>query len=264
MDYQSIKQRLQDIGILIATITTIATGLTAIWNLYLFAQSQLTKIDNENRVNLSSYGSYGTYLNKYRDEIQPALSIILNQDIYRQILLDKDNNELVRLDDEACKNLIIEKTKSHTGIELFGSGTYEKFRDVHNFYETLAFSLKNKVINFEIVFDLFTYPAYWDLQDKNWYLLDNSDEWLEADFAVLRPMRECIGNNYFGIDRPLKDFSDNIDQLAYNYLYLRLKYKFKNDCHEQDKASDICPLLEKRIQAFETNMNGNEEWKRLY
>jgi len=30
MDYQSIKQRLQDIGILLATITTIATGLTAI------------------------------------------------------------------------------------------------------------------------------------------------------------------------------------------------------------------------------------------
>jgi hypothetical protein len=77
-------------------------------------------------------------------------------------------------------------------------------------------------------------------------------------------MRRCIEENYFGIEKPLQDFSDNIDQLGYNYLYRRLKYKFQNNCSDQNVSSDICTLLRERIQAFETGKNGNEIWKKLY
>lgn len=253
MDYQLIKQRIQEIALLLGAIATIVAGVTGIWNLYLLAQSQLTRIENENRNNLSTYASYGKYLIIYREEIQSDISKLLN------------NDEWNELDDESCKTLIIDTTKSKTGIELFGSTSYDDFRKVHNFYESLGFSLRKKVINFDIVFDLFTYPSYWDLDNRKWYLSNDPKVWLKPYFSVLLNMRRCIGENYFGIGKPLNDFSDNIDQLGYNYLYARLKYKFKNDCDGAKKlASDICPLLKDRIQAFEKNETGNEIWKKIY
>ncbi|MCA2620093.1 MULTISPECIES: hypothetical protein [unclassified Microcystis] len=252
MNYSLIKQRIQDISVTLGAITTIVAGLTAIWNLYLFAQSQSNRIQNENRTNLSAYASYGQYLKTYQTDIQPAISRILQ----------RKWNEL---DDEKCRTLIIEKTKSKSGIEVFGDPKYNDFRIAHNFYESLGFSLKNKTINFDIVFDLFTFPAYWDLGSKKWYLSGDAKAWLKPNFSVLRPMRECIGKNYFGEGKALKDFSDNIDQLGYNYLYNRLVHKFKNDeCDLKAINSAVCNLLKNRIQDFKANKNGNEMWKRLY
>jgi hypothetical protein len=77
MNYSLIKQRIQDISVTLGAITTIVAGLTAIWNLYLFAQSQSNRIQNENRTNLSAYASYGQYLKTYQTDIQPAISRIL-------------------------------------------------------------------------------------------------------------------------------------------------------------------------------------------
>jgi hypothetical protein len=248
------KKRFQDISTSLTTIATIVAGLAAtgtgvgaIWNLYLLAQSQVSKMEIENRSNLSNYSSYAKYLSNYQSIIQPAISRILK----------KKWNEL------QCQE-ILQKTSSKTGMEVFGSEEYKDFRIAHNFYESLGFSLKNKVINFDIIFDLFTYPAYWALDEEEWYLSKNPEDWLKGNFSTLRPMRECIGDNYFGKGKELRDFSDNIDQLGYNYLYARLQGKFNRDCHQKSSAPKTCTLLSKRIQDFKTGKNGKEVWKKLY
>jgi hypothetical protein len=255
-------------------------GASLIANSWLFFFSQINADKIRSKADLSTYKNYGDYLKDYKENIQPAIGTFLKltqeKDFTKYNLkLDKDKTTY---NVQACQTLILSKTNSHTGMELFYSNDdkiYKNYRLIHNFYESLGFALKNDSINFETVFDLFVYPAYWDLNNPN-----------EIDvtfpkYAPLRALRDCIGSHWFGIDesgkgQAMSDFSDNLNQLGYNYLYARLVYFYKNKCTKdfllfrikdnKPENPSLCLNLHSKIKTFEKNKNKNrsENWQKLY
>jgi|GEM_PF-5609272 hypothetical protein len=202
---------------------------------YTYTATQWRKDAEQKRSQLSTYSTYGQYLKKYQDTIQPSLGRIMADGRYKA-LLDGPTRDM------KCGQIISEETETQTGFELWGSKSMEDFRAVHNFYESIGFGVANSQLDFQIIFDLITYPEYWNIhtQGSAWYgrdddlqgRIDVSGTFLEPDFRVIAPMAQCLGRYYFGINKPLSDFSDNVLKLGYNYLFARMKYTYKSKCKQ--------------------------------
>ena len=249
--YPSIEQFLKVAGIL-------AGGVGVVANIWVYFIGQIHAEQIRARKELSTYSSYGDFLKKYEADIQPATGTFL-----KEIKEIKQKYQLTNLNDlSSCKALIEKDTNSKTGMELFNSSKYANYRKIHNFYESLGLSLDKNLINFETVFDLFVFPAYWDL-DK--------PEQIEPDYSPLREFRNCIGNSWFGFDektgksRGLADFADYLNQLGYNYYYFRLGAKYNKQCNGQDKYQGTqCVKIQSKIEKIKNNKNITKSWQRLY
>jgi hypothetical protein len=208
------------IGIITGVLSALAVGVGIIGNVWFYLLSQYNARELAAKQDLSTYTTYGELLDEYRNNIEPATGRFLSS---RQFLLSEKKNPLHMKPDgsyneefdkefkKECKNLLKQKTKTGSGLELFYLPDYNDYRKIHNFYETLGFSLKKKAIHFDTVFDMVVYPAGW--KDEN--------KW--ASFDPFYNLELCVRDNWFGENHSLPDFSDNFLQLGYNYQYRRLK-----------------------------------------
>lgn len=183
------------------------------------------------------------------------------------------NPERLRFD-QTCKALLA-STKSNTGFEVFASDNFEDFRKIHDFYESLGFAIKNHLIQFETVFNMFTYPATWT--DK--YYDNEISPW--ATFDPFFEIETCLRKNWFGESnsesdtKSLQDFSDNFLQLGNNYHYKRISNEYNNlSCkiwwqfwknQPATKDEKKCDRLGKVINTLEEyHIQSNLIWRKLY
>jgi hypothetical protein len=254
---------LKTIKIVITNGAILVAGAGILGNIWVYLISQINATQIAAREDLSTYASYGKLLEKYRNDIEPAIGNFLRNKQY--LSLDKNPRNIntdgtFKDPDEyniRCKNLLQTKTSTYSGFELFNLKEYEDYRVVHNFYETLGFSLRNKLINFETVFNMFIYPAYWE-QGEMWASVDPFYE-----------LELCLRENWFGEGRPLKDFSDNFLQLGYNYHYRRLLSQVKTlgcDTKKNQNIPDDCKRLSKMVKEIKDEQRNTQKkaWKALY
>lgn len=178
------------------------------------------------------------------------------------------------------------------GYEVFSSPELKTYRSVHNYYESIGYSLAQDQLDFEIIFDLITLPNYWNIHDptSSWY--QASDDlakyksirtFLYPDFSVMLPLRSCIGDNYFGKGMPLHDFSDSIDRLGYNYLFSRMRSLYRRECfpkkrtnsskytspviidsHLPQERLSACDVLHRRLLDMRQPVGKPATWMTLY
>ena len=146
----------------------------------------------------------------------------------------------------ACDSLL-QFTKTQTGIEVFYSDIFQGYRKIHLFYESLGFGIKNDLIQFNTIFNLFTYPAVWED--------DKVTIW--ASFDPFFELEKCLRDNWFGKDKELVDFSSNFIQLGTNYYYARVFNKYEElNCRRwwqlwRGDNKNECGNLEKKIHLIE-------------
>lgn len=176
---------------------------------------------------LSTYQNFGEIIKKYQGEIADKVVIILDSESskYKKIL--KDPN--------FC-DLLLEKHGK--GLNIFYSKEFKEYRDVHNFYETLGLFLHHDVVDFDLVFSLFTFPG----------------EFIEGEYSSEYPSKNplialdgCIGQNWFGKNNGLTDYGVFIKEVGYNYNFARLKLKL-----DQKETAKLA-TLQAQIKKLEDN-----------
>jgi hypothetical protein len=260
-------------GILFSSITYVTT--------------QWAKNDEAKRAQLSTFSTYGQYLKRYQEFIQPALGRLMKDKTRMKL------EEAMRKQNPSVCNAVVAGTTTKTGFEVFTSKELSDVRQVHNFYESIGYGLENRQLDFEVIFGLITVPAYWNIHDplSKWYDKEmnlrnepNAVSFLYPDFSVLLPWRSCLGSAFFGANRPLSDFSDSVDRLGYNYLFARMKSLYKRSCRngkpldssgggfisasngkwQATTLSNACSTLKDRINIMSSKSPTLKSWMKLY
>jgi hypothetical protein len=229
-DSASMLGKIKELATILGTLSA-AGGI--LFSSITYVTTQWVKNDELRRAQLSTFSTYGEYLKRYQDSIQPSLGRIMKDK--RRMNLEEGMREPNSL---AC-NDVITKSTSKTGFEVFTSKELDDVRNAHNFYESIGYGLEKKQLDFEVIFGLITLPAYWNIYDptSKWYDQSmelkggsNAASFLYPDFSVLLPWRSCVEKAFFGANQPLSDFSDSVDRLGFNYLFARMKSLYKRSC----------------------------------
>jgi|688.fasta_scaffold258404_2 hypothetical protein len=278
----------------IAKLKDIATALTALSaaagiaaSSITYVTTQLSKNDEAQRAQLSTFSTYGQYLEKYQGTIQPALNSLMNDSARFEL------DQAMRKGDESVCMKIINQGKTKTGFQAFVSPGLKDARVVHNYYESVGYGLAQGQLDFEIIFDLITLPAFWNIYypSSDWYkkkrdiskAFDISQTYLSPDFSVLLPWRRCLASNYYGASQPLSDLSDQVDRLGFNYLFTRAKNLYRKSCkygkplertefidpdgqsaRSQRDISEACIALRARIREMALTDGKPKAWMKLY
>lgn len=276
-------QRLKD---LVAAATALSAAVGIGFSSYTYVSTQWNKNDEARRSQLSTFSTYGQYLKRYQEDIQPALGRLMKDPVRERL------NSAMREKNKMVCEAILNKSTTKTGFQVFMSDGLKDAREVHNFYESIGYGLSREQLDFVIIFDLITHPAYWNIQNpsSDWYDKgkDNlnqkeiSSTYLYPDFSILLPWRSCLGSGFFGKDKPLSDFSDGVDRLGYNYLFARMEYIYERSCKKGEprpvnsfidapggKWSDTvlrnaCQTLKRRIHEMATANGSPKTWMHLY
>jgi len=281
---QPWSERLKDLATAAGAVSA-AVGI--VFSSYTYVTTQWYKNDEAHRAQLSTFSTYGQYLKRYQTHIQPALGRLMEDP--ERLKLDQ---AMRRRDQRVCRALL-DRTTTKTGFQVFMSPGLRDARDVHNFYESIGYGLAEGQLDFVVIFDLITLPAYWNIQDPSseWYRKklsslqskDLSLTYLYPDFSVLLPWRSCLGSGYFGPNKPLSDFSDGVDRLGFNYLFARAKYLYSSSCQNGSPKEDntfvassgtvgrskadlvsACSTLRMRIREMAVANGRPKSWMKLY
>jgi len=212
---------------LVALYPTIDVAMKLYQSLSLSISSQLRAEQNAEILQLSSYANFGQLLKEYR-LIEPNLNNFKNQ--YQKLFEPSKNAN------EICKTLIKEYK---SGASIYYSKNFSDYKQVHDFFETLGLLLDKDVIDFNLVFQLFTFPGKFP------------DGKYSIDIPYLNPLvslDECIASNWFRENDSLPDFGAYVKQLGYNYAFARLKLK-------RDITSDPKELNTRNMQMKELEEN---------
>lgn len=236
-----------------------------IFSTWQFGWKEYTKNETQKREDLSSYANYGKYLTIYNTKIQENMAKFLSS---KNIVSDKpsaedgifaisksqDINELdgsyvaqsrEKKFNDTCKIFLHRVAPiTQSGFEALKSEDLKEYKTIHTFFDSLAFSIDRDLINFETVFELFTYPAYWK----------DGERW--AEFDPFFELERCLKENWFGEKKSLDGYSSNFLKLGNNYHYTRLVNKYKllkhetkqlEKCRQQSESSKECT---KNISTF--------------
>jgi hypothetical protein len=277
-------QTLKDLA---AAATALSAAAGIAFSSYTYVSTQWNKNDEARRSQLTTFSTYGQYLAKYQKEMQPALARLMKDPVREQLDIAMRHNAKT-----ACQ-AVLNRSTTKTGFQVFMSDDLKDAREVHNFYESIGYGLSKEQLDFEVIFELITLPAYWNIQnpDSSWYdkskddlgQKDISRTFLYPDFSVLLPWRNCLGTGFYGKDKPLSDFSDGVDQLGYNYLFARMQYIYGRSCKEGEALAvnsfidhpnglgwtwsvldDACKSLKRRIHAMAKADGSPKSWMKLY
>jgi hypothetical protein len=171
----------------LAVIVAIVSGLTAVssaaWSLIELAKETRERSKVARIAQLTTYASFGKFLERYH-VIEQRTDDFMRRD--RQQRLDRD--ELLR--------------RYQTGASIYYSEELREFREIHQFYEELATLIRFGEVDFDLVFQLITFPS--DFTDATRELQSFlRDHWFEMDKDPKK--------------RRLCDFGANLDQLEKNY-----------------------------------------------
>lgn len=182
---------LQKIGTQLAVVTAVISGLSAVagaaWSLWEFAQATHTQARTARIQQLTTYGSFGEFLKQYHQveaTTERFLAVYRAKSVNPQALL----------------------VRYRTGSAMYLSPELADFRAVHQFYEELGTLIRFGVVDFEVAFELITFP---------------SDFYEET-----APLREFLAAHWFELrsdpaQRALKDFGYNLRILESSYAARR-------------------------------------------
>jgi hypothetical protein len=188
------------------SIVPVCTTLDLVFKLHhslsLSISSQLRSEKNAEILQLSSYANFGQLLREYR-KIEPDISNSKNE--YQKLFESQKNASNI------CKTLI---EKYNSGASIYYSKDFSSYKKVHDFFETLGLLLDKDVIDFNLVFQLFTFPGKFP---EGKYAADF------PNWNFLISLDECVSSNWFQKNDSLPDFGSYVKQLGYNYAFARLK-----------------------------------------
>lgn len=174
--------RLSRIGRNLAIIAGIFTALSTMggltWNLIEDAQATREKRFAARISQLTSFADFGDAFKHYR-EIGPLGTAFAQR--ARQI----------RWNCDSLLNLY------GSGAAIYYSDDLKAYAHVREFYEDLGLLIRYQAIDFDLVYESIIFP----------------DDFVEAT----APLTRCIGENWFGKGRGVKDFSENMIMLGENY-----------------------------------------------
>ena len=182
-------QRASGFGKNLAVVVAILSSLSAIsgaaWSLFEFARATREKSRVAQISQLTTYASFGQFLKRYHEiEIKTDRFIRTHRE-----------TDWARFDQEQLK-------KYKTGSSMYYSSELEEFRDIHQFYEELATLIRFNAVDFELVFQLITFPSDF--------------------YEITKPLQNFLRDHWFELRpdparRALKDLGFNLDELAKNY-----------------------------------------------
>ena len=279
-----LLSRVKELATILGTLSA-AGGI--LFSSITYVTTQWAKNEEAKRAQLSTFSTYGQYLKRYQEFIQPALGSLMKDKTRMKL-----DEAMRKQNPSACKAVVANST-TNTGFEVFNSKELSDVRQVHNFYESIGYGLEKRQLDFEVIFDLITIPAYWNIYDPSskWYdkemglrIEPKAISYLYPDFSVLLPWRSCLGTAFFGPNRPLSDFSDAVDKLGYNYLFARMKSLYEKSCDNgmpidssgggfisrangkwpDATLSNACSTLKNRINAMSSKSPAHKSWMELY
>ena len=183
------------IGSNIALIVGILTGLSTmagvVWNLYEFAMATREKAKAAQVAQLTTYSTFGALLTRYRQVAQQT-----------EVFMRAYRND--QWDDPAILQAFLDASLKEykTGAAMYYAPLLADFREIRTFYEELGALLRFNTVDFEVVFQLITFPT--DFYETTKPL----QSFLRAHWFELRPDPA---------KRTLKDFGWNMWQLTTNY-----------------------------------------------
>ncbi len=184
---QKWQAKLSNLGKSIALVVSIATGLSTaagvVWSLYEFASAAHEKARAARIAQLTTFGSFGDLLENYRE-----IEILTNSFIRTHRGTGWDFKALLE--------------QHGTGASIYYSPEFEDYRKIQMFYEELGTLIRFKALDFEIVFQLMTFPSDF--------------------YEGTKPLQDFLSAHWYELrkdpaKRALKGFGTNLTQLAENY-----------------------------------------------
>jgi hypothetical protein len=181
----------KNIALLVGILTGLSTMAGVLWNLYEFAIATREKTKAAQVAQLTSYSTFGDLLTRSRRVAQQTEEFM---QAYR-----KD-----RWDDQAILQAFLDASleEYRTGASLYYAPRLADFREIRAFYEELGALLRFNAVDFEVVFQLITFPNDF--------------------YETTKPLQDFIRAHWFALrsdpaKHTLKDFGSNMRRLATNY-----------------------------------------------
>jgi len=171
------------LAVFVAIVSSLTAISSAAWSLIELAKETRERSKVARIAQLTTYASFGKFLERYH-VIEQKTDDFMKRD--RQKRIDRD--DLLR--------------GYQTGASIYYSDELRDFREIHQFYEELATLIRFGEVDFELVFQLITFPS---------------------DFAdATRDLQKFLRDHWFELNkdpkkRQLCDFGANLDQLEKNY-----------------------------------------------
>lgn len=178
-----LMDRLTKLGKNLAVVAGIGTAISTLagltWNLI-----EDTHATREKRIatrirELTSFADFGELVTHYRRDVGKKSTT------FTQFAQSHTWN---------CDSLL---NAYGSGAALYYSDELQDYAHVREFYEDLGLLIRYDAIDFELVYQSITFP----------------NDFVEAS----EPLSRCIGENWFGRGKGIKDFSFNMDLLEKNY-----------------------------------------------
>jgi hypothetical protein len=180
-----------NIALIVGILTGVSTMAGVVWNLYEFAIATREKTKAAQVAQLTTYSTFGAVLTRYRQVAQQT-----------EVFMRAYRNN--RWDDPATLQTFLDASlqKYQTGAAMYYAPPFADFREIRTFYEELGALLRFNTVDFEVVFQLITFPTDF--------------------YETTKPLQSFIRAHWFELrpdpaTRILKDFGSNMWQLATNY-----------------------------------------------
>ena len=183
--FDQVTRVSKHLAIVVAVLSSLSAISGAAWSLFEFARATRDKARVAQIAQLTSYASFGELLKRYH-EIEEKTDAFLR--VHRRTNWTAKANELLK--------------KYETGASMYYSPDLRDFRYIHQFYEELGTIIRFNAVDFELVFQLVTFPS--DFYENT------------------KPLQDFLSNHWFELreepkKRILEDFGFNLQELSRNY-----------------------------------------------
>ena len=183
--FDRVSRVSKHLAIVVAVLSSLSAIAGAAWSLFEFARATREQSRVAQIAQLTSYASFGQLLKGYH-EVEEKTDAFLRQ--HRRADWKVEAPALLK--------------KYETGASMYYSPELRDFREIHQFYEELGTIIRFNAVDFELVFQLVTFPS--DFYDST------------------KPLQDFLSNHWFELrpdpsKRILKDFGFNLKELSENY-----------------------------------------------
>jgi hypothetical protein len=173
----------KNLAVVVAIVSGLSVILSAAWSLYQFGVATRDRSRTARIAQLTTHESFGQVLKRYHE-----------------IELTTDN--FMRRHRRGSLDLPAFLKRYETGSSMYYSPELKDFREIHQFYEELGALIRYGAVDFELVFQLITFPS--DFQEAT------------------RPLQQFLSDHWFELradpgEKRLRDFGFNFAELEKNY-----------------------------------------------
>ena len=173
----------KNLAVVVAIVSSLSAIAGAAWTLFEFARATREKSRVAQIAQLTTYASFGELLKRYHE-------------------IEQKTDAFMRQHRHATWDLAALLKQHETGASMYYSPELKDFRDIHQFYEELGTLIRFGAVDFELVFQLVTFPS--DFQETT------------------KPLQQFLSDHWFELRsdltaKKLRDFGFNLAELEKNY-----------------------------------------------